>query len=180
MTVLLSTFAKWTRHAAMKNRVVVAFFGFFFSPHLAVFGAHWEGCELWGCTFVKVHSPERFRAIQGYCQEAFGEETDIIISIIIILFFCKHAHTYKCARPQISSKVQNTYIFFSIPLFHLHLLFRGLMCESFICLFDVLPFLTFTRAGWTVFDRWRKIILPWCFIVDMWIIDSVRASLSSA
>lgn len=57
----------------MKNWVIVMHFKFFCCfPHRAVFGDLWEGSELWGCTFVKVHSPvkelEPSKVIARQCQ----------------------------------------------------------------------------------------------------------------
>lgn len=136
MTLLFMTFAKWT-HATQpwKTGSLLRFFS-----HLAVFGALWEGCELWGCTFVKVHSPVReSEPSKVIARRCLGRKQTLLLLFLIFLQTCTHIKM--CTATDFLKSPKCFFFFFNIPLFHLHLLFRGLMCESFICLFDVSHFL---------------------------------------
>lgn len=122
MSLLLVTFAKCTHVITIKAGSLLRFW---FLSILQFSGDLWEGCELWGCTFVKVHSPVRESEPSKVIARSprGGKQT-----------FFKHVHT-KTHMHTFPEKSKPVSFFAALYMLPLHLLFYGLCAvDSFVCL----------------------------------------------
>lgn len=150
-----------TRHAAMKNRVVAFFV--FFSPSCSFLGPFGRAMSCGAAPLLKcIHLWESQSHPRLYPGGIWGENRPYYY----FLFFFANMHTHTNAHRHRFPQKSKTFFFFYTSLSSTFVIPRAYVWELHLFVW-CLPFLTFTRAGWTVFDRWRKIILPWCFIVDM-------------
>lgn len=163
MTLLFMTFAKWT-HATQpwKTGSLLRFFS-----HLAVFGALWEGCELWGCTFVKVHSPVReSEPSKVIARRCLGRKQTLLLLFFIFLQTCTHI---KMCTATDFLKSPKCFFFFLIYLSFIYICYSEGLCAraSFVCLMSPIFYFHPSRMNsiWQMKENHPSLMF-YCWHVD--------------